>query len=58
MSKFCRLPGKRVYREGNCEKAKRGELVVSAPVGFVKVGDRLEKGKPPVMTALLGLVFS
>lgn len=25
------------------EKAKRGELVVAAPVGFVKVGDRLEK---------------
>jgi DNA invertase Pin-like site-specific DNA recombinase len=25
------------------EKARRGELVVSAPVGFVKVGDRLEK---------------
>jgi len=25
------------------EKARRGELVVAAPVGFVKVGDRLEK---------------
>ena len=25
------------------EKAKRGELIVSAPVGFVKAGDRLEK---------------
>ncbi|MER9651745.1 recombinase family protein [Mesorhizobium sp. M0199] len=25
------------------EKARRGELVVTAPVGFVKVGDRLEK---------------
>ena len=25
------------------EKAKRGELVVNAPVGFVKAGDRLEK---------------
>jgi DNA invertase Pin-like site-specific DNA recombinase len=25
------------------EKARRGELVVNAPVGFVKVGDRLEK---------------
>lgn len=25
------------------EKARRGELVVSAPIGFVKVGDRLEK---------------
>src|SRR6516162_11207110 len=26
-----------------CEKARRGELVVSAPVGFVKAGDRYEK---------------
>ncbi len=25
------------------EKARRGELIVAAPVGFVKVGDRLEK---------------
>ena len=25
------------------EKAKRGELVVGAPIGFVKAGDRLEK---------------
>src|ERR687894_2170483 len=25
------------------EKARRGDLVVAAPVGFVKVGDRLEK---------------
>src|SRR4051812_13643532 len=25
------------------EKARRGELVIAAPVGFVKVGDRLEK---------------
>ena len=25
------------------EKARRGELVVAAPVGFIKVGDRLEK---------------
>jgi DNA invertase Pin-like site-specific DNA recombinase len=25
------------------EKARRGELVVSAPVGFVKTGDRYEK---------------
>ena len=25
------------------EKARRGELVVSAPIGFIKVGDRLEK---------------
>jgi len=25
------------------EKARRGELVVAAPIGFIKVGDRLEK---------------
>ena len=25
------------------EKARRGELVVAAPVGFIKMGDRLEK---------------
>jgi DNA invertase Pin-like site-specific DNA recombinase len=25
------------------EKARRGELVIGAPVGFIKVGDRLEK---------------
>ena len=25
------------------EKARRGELVVGAPVGFIKAGDRLEK---------------
>lgn len=25
------------------EKARRGELIVAAPVGFVKVGDRIEK---------------
>src|SRR3954451_6929665 len=25
------------------EMARRGELVVAAPVGFIKVGDRLEK---------------
>ena len=27
-------------------KARRGELVVAAPVGFIKVGDRLEKDRP------------
>src|ERR1043166_8255853 len=25
------------------EKARRGELVVNAPIGFLKIGDRLEK---------------
>ncbi|MER8779498.1 recombinase family protein [Mesorhizobium sp. M0977] len=29
------------------EKARRGELIVTAPVGFVKVGDRLEKSPCP-----------
>src|SRR3954467_2310486 len=29
--------------EARLEKARRGELIVAAPVGFVKVGDRLEK---------------
>src|SRR5210317_1179789 len=29
--------------EARYEKAKRGELIVVAPVGFVKAGDRLEK---------------
>jgi hypothetical protein len=27
------------------EKARRGELVIAAPVGFVKAGDRLEKDR-------------
>src|SRR5881398_3267936 len=29
--------------EARQEKARRGELVVAAPIGFLKVGDRLEK---------------
>jgi DNA invertase Pin-like site-specific DNA recombinase len=39
------------------EKARRGELVVSAPVGFVKVGDRYEKDPDRRVQAGITLVF-
>ena len=39
------------------EKARRGELVVSAPVGFVKVGDRYEKDPDRRVQAAITLVF-
>jgi DNA invertase Pin-like site-specific DNA recombinase len=39
------------------EKARRGELVVSAPVGFVKVGDRYEKHPDRRVQAAISLVF-
>lgn len=39
------------------EKARRGELVVNAPVGFVKVGDRLEKDPDRRVQAAIELVF-
>lgn len=39
------------------EKAKRGELVVAAPVGFVKVGDRLEKDPDRRVQESITLVF-
>src|SRR6202789_3329370 len=39
------------------EKARRGELVVAAPVGFVKVGDRLEKGPDRRVQGAVILVF-
>ncbi len=39
------------------EKARRGELVVSAPVGFVKVGDRLEKDPDRRVQEAIILVF-
>jgi len=39
------------------EKARRGELVVAAPVGFVKVGDRLEKDPDRRVQAAIGLVI-
>src|SRR6201988_3738987 len=39
------------------EKARRGELVVSAPVGFVKAGDRFEKDPDRLVQEAIGLVF-
>ena len=39
------------------EKAKRGELVVSAPVGYVKAGDRLEKDPDRRVQEAITLVF-
>ncbi|WP_245267651.1 recombinase family protein [Mesorhizobium sp. WSM1293] len=39
------------------EKARRGELVVAAPVGFVKVGDRLEKDPDRRVQESITLVF-
>lgn len=39
------------------EKARRGDLVVAAPVGFVKVGDRLEKDPDRRVQEAITLVF-
>jgi DNA invertase Pin-like site-specific DNA recombinase len=39
------------------EKARRGELVVAAPVGFVTAGDRLEKDPDRRVQAAIRLVF-
>jgi DNA invertase Pin-like site-specific DNA recombinase len=39
------------------EKARRGELVVAAPIGFVKVGDRLEKDPNRRVQRAISLVF-
>lgn len=39
------------------EKARRGELVVAAPVGFVKAGDRLEKDPDRRVQDAISLVF-
>ncbi len=39
------------------EKARRGELVVSAPVGYVKAGDRLEKDPDRRVQEAIVLVF-
>lgn len=39
------------------EKARRGELVVAAPVGFVKAGDRYEKDPDRRVQAAISLVF-
>ncbi len=39
------------------EKAKRGELIVAAPVGYVKAGDRLEKDPDRRVQEAISLVF-
>ena len=39
------------------EKAKRGELIVAAPVGFVKAGDRFEKDPDRRVQEAITLVF-
>src|SRR5215218_5346473 len=39
------------------EKARRGELVVAAPVGFVKAGNRLEKDPDRRVQEAIRLVF-
>jgi len=39
------------------EKARRGELVVGAPVGFVKAGDRYEKDPDQRVQQAIALVF-
>lgn len=39
------------------EKARRGELIVAAPVGFVKVGDRIEKDPDRRVQEAIVLVF-
>src|ERR1700683_1127130 len=39
------------------EKARRGELVVGAPVGFLKAGDRLEKDPDRRVQEAITLVF-
>ena len=39
------------------EKARRGELIVAAPVGFVKAGDRYEKDPDRRVQGAISLVF-
>jgi len=39
------------------EKARRGELIVMAPIGFMKVGDRLEKDPDRRIQEAIRLVF-
>ena len=39
------------------EKARRGELIVAASVGFVKVGDHLEKDPDRRVQGAIELVF-
>ncbi len=40
------------------EKARRGELVVTVPVGFLKVGDRIEKESDRRIQEAIALVFN
>jgi DNA invertase Pin-like site-specific DNA recombinase len=40
------------------EKARRGELIVAAPVGFVKAGDRFEKDPDRRVQEAVALVFT
>ncbi|CAN7671053.1 recombinase family protein [Rhizobium leguminosarum] len=40
------------------EKARRGELVVAVPVGFVKAGDRIEKDPDRRIQEAIALVFN
>ena len=40
------------------EKARRGELIVAAPVGFVKAGDRFEKDPDLRVQEAISLVFA
>ena len=40
------------------EKARRGELIVAAPVGFVKAGDRFEKDPDRRVQESISLVFA
>jgi DNA invertase Pin-like site-specific DNA recombinase len=40
------------------EKARRGELIVAAPVGFVKAGDRFEKDPDLRVQDAISLVFA
>jgi DNA invertase Pin-like site-specific DNA recombinase len=39
------------------EKARRGELIITVPVGFVKAGDRLEKDPDRRVQEAIALVF-
>lgn len=40
------------------EKARRGELIVAAPIGFVKAGDRFEKDPDRRVQEAISLVFA
>src|SRR5690606_20115897 len=40
------------------EKARRGELVVAVPIGFLKAGDRIEKDPDRRIQEAIALVFN